>query len=84
MAVLPDGRVASGSWDATVRIWNPSSGECELELKGHTSVSRLNFFILVGLLVFVVVCICSCFFVATGNLFFKTSIEFRSVNMDKL
>ena len=39
VAVLPDGRVVSGSEDNTVRIWNPSSGECERVLEGHSSVS---------------------------------------------
>ena len=32
MAVLPDGRVVSRSWDETLRIWNTSSGECEMDI----------------------------------------------------
>ena len=71
VTVLPNGRVVSGSDDKTVRIWNPSSGECELELKGHTSVSSLHFLFLLDcwslfLCVFVAV-----FFVATGCLGFQ-------------
>ena len=26
LAVLPDGRIASGAWDNTVRVWDPRSG----------------------------------------------------------
>ena len=32
-----DGKqIASGSWDATVKIWNASSGELQSTLAGHT------------------------------------------------
>ncbi len=30
-----DGLLASGSRDWTVKIWNPSAGECLKTLKGH-------------------------------------------------
>jgi len=36
LAVLPDGLLASGSWDRTVRVWRPSTDVCEAVLKGHT------------------------------------------------
>ncbi|MDO8954726.1 MAG: protein kinase [Gammaproteobacteria bacterium] len=32
---LSDGRLASGSEDDTIRLWNVSSGECEATLLGH-------------------------------------------------
>jgi WD40 repeat protein len=30
-----DGLLASGSYDETVKIWNPSAGECLKTLEGH-------------------------------------------------
>jgi hypothetical protein len=36
LAVLPDGRLASGSDVSTVCVWRPSTGVCEAVLKGHT------------------------------------------------
>ena len=36
LLLLSDGRIVSGSFDSTLRIWNPSSGLCETVLQGHT------------------------------------------------
>ena len=36
LAVLPDGRIVSGSCDNTIRIWSPDTGDCLRTLKGHT------------------------------------------------
>ena len=52
VAVLADGRIASGSNDETVRLWNTATGACDLVLEGHTSVSE--WFMLSCL-----VCLCS-------------------------
>jgi WD40 repeat protein len=35
LAVLPDGRLASGAGDHTVKLWNVASGECERTLVSH-------------------------------------------------
>jgi WD40 repeat protein len=35
LALLPDGTLASGSWDKTIKIWNPSTGDCLRTLAGH-------------------------------------------------
>ena len=35
LAVLPDGTLASGSWDKTVRLWR--DGACVGTLRGHTN-----------------------------------------------
>ena len=39
VAVLADGRVVSGSLDATIRVWNLATGACDNVLEGHTGVS---------------------------------------------
>lgn len=36
LAVLPDGKLATGSCDRTVRVWDAASGACLLTLLGHT------------------------------------------------
>ena len=41
MAVIPDGRIVSGSGDKTLRIWNSASGECEVILEEHSRVSAI-------------------------------------------
>jgi WD40 repeat protein len=35
LSILPDGRIVSGSYDKTLRIWNASKGDCERILSGH-------------------------------------------------
>ena len=37
LATLPNGNLASGSNDNTVKIWNPSTGLLVYTLTGHTS-----------------------------------------------
>ena len=37
--MLADGRVVSESGDCTVRVWNPTTGVCDVVLEGHTEVS---------------------------------------------
>ena len=36
--MLRDGRLASGSHDETIRVWNLGSVTCDQVLEGHTSV----------------------------------------------
>ena len=37
LAALPEDKLASGSYDHTVCIWDTTSGACLLTLAGHTS-----------------------------------------------
>ena len=36
LAVLPDGKLVSGSYDKTIKIWDPDTGECIKTLKGNS------------------------------------------------
>ena len=38
LVVLPNGDLASGSWDKTIRVWDTDTGECKQVLKGHTDL----------------------------------------------
>ena len=37
LKMLPDGRLASGSYDRTIRIWNLTTGTQNMVLYGHTA-----------------------------------------------
>jgi hypothetical protein len=36
LAVLPDGRLASGADDHTIKLWDPASGQLQATLEGHS------------------------------------------------
>jgi len=38
LAILPNGNLASGSLDNTIKIWNPNTGSLVFTLKGHTNL----------------------------------------------
>ena len=38
--ILPDGRVVSGSSDSSLRVWDPSTGQCLQSLEGHSASVR--------------------------------------------
>jgi len=40
VAVLPNGRIVSGSIDCTLKVWRRSTGECRRTLTGHTDWAR--------------------------------------------
>ena len=40
VAVLPNGRIVSGSIDDTLKVWDATSGTCLHTLTGHTSTAR--------------------------------------------
>ena len=42
LAILPDGRIVSGSRDSSIKIWNSETIICEKTLIGHTQVSDDN------------------------------------------
>ncbi len=45
VTLLPDGRFVSGSFDKTLKIWDPSKepgAQCVATLRGHTGTDRLR------------------------------------------
>ena len=36
LCMASDGRLVSGSFDKSIKVWELSSGECQLTLKGHS------------------------------------------------
>jgi WD40 repeat protein len=36
MILLPDSRIVTGSYDSTLRIWNPHNGNCDMIYTGHS------------------------------------------------
>ena len=40
VAVQSNGRIVSGSWDRTLKVWDASSGDCRQTLRGHEDRAR--------------------------------------------
>ena len=58
VAVLSDGRVVSGSYDKTLKVWDWVSGQCLQTLSGHTNVSDVSVCVLVSVCLSMCMCVC--------------------------